>query len=234
MASSPADACVPLQTIFANAHVQALTCRPSRGAWIDHFGQAPGQAVLRDPTECASFLRAQGRTVHLLCNGGIYDANQRPVGLCVERGLVRVPLNRSAGQGNFYLQPNGVFFVDCGGARVLSSGVYAQVSPPAAGLRLAVQSGPLLLEQGTVSSALTPKSTNRTTRSGVGVKPSGDVLFALATDPINFYDFASFFLRAGCSDALYLDGAISSFWGPAFVPAPHPPPYGGILAVTTG
>lgn len=37
----------------------------------------------------------------------------------------------------------------------------------------------------------------------------------MSKDPVNFYDFASFFLGKGCMQALYLDGFVSRTYLPA-------------------
>lgn len=43
-------------------------------------------------------------------NGGIFDKDMLPLGLCIENSKTIVDLNERNGQGNFYLKPNGVFF----------------------------------------------------------------------------------------------------------------------------
>jgi uncharacterized protein YigE (DUF2233 family) len=45
-------------------------------------------------------------------NAGMYDPAQQPVGLYVSQGQMEHPLNREEGDGNFFLKPNGVFWVD--------------------------------------------------------------------------------------------------------------------------
>jgi uncharacterized protein YigE (DUF2233 family) len=81
-----------------------------------------------------------------ITNAGIFEPDQTPTGLLVEDGKERVPLNRQKGNGNFYLMPNGVFFVTASGAAILSTDSYAsrQGSP----VLQASQSGPLLLANG--------------------------------------------------------------------------------------
>ena len=52
-------------------------------------------------------------------------------------------------------------------------------------------------------------------RNGVGLLPDGRVLLAMSSAKINFYDFADYFRRAGCRQALYLDGFVSRTYAPA-------------------
>jgi len=48
-------------------------------------------------------------------NAGMYEADQSPLGLFIVDGRVARPLNLRSGSGNFYLKPNGVFWVDARG-----------------------------------------------------------------------------------------------------------------------
>jgi len=48
----------------------------------------------------------------------------------------------------------------------------------------------------------------------VGILPNNKVIFAISTDFVNFYDFAEYFKNMGCSNALYLDGAVSQMYLP--------------------
>jgi uncharacterized protein YigE (DUF2233 family) len=44
-------------------------------------------------------------------NAGMYEEDLSPVGLYVEDGQTLTPANRRAGAGNFYVKPNGIFYV---------------------------------------------------------------------------------------------------------------------------
>jgi uncharacterized protein YigE (DUF2233 family) len=57
-------------------------------------------------------------------------------------------------------------------------------------------------------------SKNTHIRNGVGILPSGNILFAMSKERINFYNFASFFKSKGCKNALYLDGFVSRTYLP--------------------
>lgn len=161
-------------------------------------------------------LAAEGKTIAFATNAGIYQRGPKPCGLTVCQGREEVPLNLAAGDGNFFLKPNGVFFItEDGKAGVLESSAFAR-----AGLRprLATQSGPMLLRNGVIHPAFNPKSANLRQRSGVGVRSTdGQVIFVVTDrrDPdrriVNFHTFASFFKEQGCADALFLDGDISDF-----------------------
>lgn len=159
-------------------------------------------------------VEARGDSLVAATNAGIYEPGYVPTGLFVQRGAVQTPLNLREGEGNFYLKPNGVFFVaEDGAAGIAESGAFAQRTGP---VRLATQSGPLLLSDGQIHPAFTPGSVNCRLRSGVGVGGDGRVFLAISNGAVNFHDFAVFFRDAlGARDALYLDGAISALYAPA-------------------
>jgi uncharacterized protein YigE (DUF2233 family) len=154
-----------------------------------------------------------GRKLAFATNGGMFHADYKPVGLLVEDGIERSPLNLGSGDGNFFLKPNGVFLVsDDGTAAIVRSEKFPRSRH---GVRAATQSGPLLVIDGKINPAFKEGSANRFVRSGVGVIDSHTVIFAISNEPVNFWDFAHLFrdvLR--CKNALYLDGAISKFYLP--------------------
>ena len=159
----------------------------------------------------------EGLALVAATNAGIYEPGYVPTGLYVERGETLVPLNTESGRGNFFLQPNGVFVVGEGGrAAVLSTESYAAGTRPVGPVAYATQSGPLLVEGGTLHPRFREGSTSCRARSGVGVTAEGQVVLAITNGAVNFYDFARFFRDSlGTPDALYLDGgAPTRMWVP--------------------
>ena len=136
-----------------------------------------------------------------------------PVGLYVEGGAELAPLNTEDGFGNFFLKPNGVFFVrEDGSAGILETEAYR-----AAGLapEFATQSGPMLVTQGTIHPRFLPDGTSQYIRNGVGVRADGSVVLAITRDPVSLGSFGRLFRDvAECPNALFFDGAVSSLaWG---------------------
>lgn len=179
--------------------------------WLDAAGKPLGNF-----DGLRAHLARQGREIEFATNAGIYERGPKPLGLTICEGRQLVPLNLADGEGNFYLKPNGVFYLDDEkGAGVLEAGEFAK-----AGLkpRLATQSGPLLLRGGVIHPAFNPRSQNLRQRSGVGVRRAdGQIVFVMTDrrDParriVSFHDFAAFFRELGCEDALFLDGDLSDF-----------------------
>jgi uncharacterized protein YigE (DUF2233 family) len=198
--------------------------------WLDADGHAYGSIdALKHSGEAA------GRVLAFATNAGIYDRENRPLGLTIADGRTLRPLNTTRGRsGNFGIQPNGVFYVDREG----HAGVATTASWRERGIdaRLATQSGPMLVVGGEVNASFVEESESRKWRSGVCVPEDGRVAFAVSETPVTFHAFASVFRDAlGCRDALYLDGTLSRIWtsadGYSGAPAVVVKPYAAMLAV---
>jgi uncharacterized protein YigE (DUF2233 family) len=161
----------------------------------------------------ADWLRGKGRRLVFATNAGMFREDYSPVGLYVEGGKQLRKLNRARGSGNFCWKPNGVFVLTRAGARVVETSRYPGLG---AGARYATQSGPMLVIDGKLHPNFGQGSQSRLIRNGVGVVSPRRVVFAIAEDPVNFYEFATFF-RDGlqCRNALYLDGSVSSLYSTA-------------------
>ncbi len=222
---------------------QAVQNRPCTSDGVEHvqidldrhslellWKDADGQPLLT-LDRARAYVETRGDSVVALTNAGIYEPGFIPTGLFVQRGIERQPLNLREGEGNFYLRPNGVFYLTATGARIVESSGFA-MDPEE--LMLALQSGPLLLSRGIVHPAFRENSSNCRLRSGIGIRPDGAIVIAISRGAINFHDFTRYFLEElGCTDALYLDGTISSLYAPAagrFENTQNR--YAGILAVT--
>lgn len=141
-------------------------------------------------------------------NAGMYQENRSPLGLFIYRHQVLRQLNKASGKGNFYLQPNGVFYITRDNkAAVVRTAAFRYRKD----IRYATQSGPMLLVNGQIKKG----SANLNIRNGVGRLPDGRLVLAMSRVPVNFYDFALFFNQLGCRDALYLDGFVSRAYWPA-------------------
>lgn len=159
-----------------------------------------------------TWLAAHRQNLVFAMNAGMFNPNFAPRGLFLAAGKTITPLDTTDGAGNFYLKPNGVFY--------LATDTTAHICPTAlfrneGRVAYATQSGPLLVIDGRIHPAFRPGSANRQIRNGVGILPDGQVLLAMSRDKINLYDFASYFAQAGCQRALYLDGFVSRTYAPA-------------------
>ena len=156
-----------------------------------------------------SWLAGKNKQLRFAMNAGMYHVDLSPVGLFVQDGKQVSRLNLSDGTGNFYLKPNGVFFVSESGPKIVESTEYPAL---AQGVRLATQSGPLLVRHGALHPSINAASTSRLVRNGVGVS-GNTIMFVISEQPVNFYEFATYFRdELHCPDALYLDGVVSSLY----------------------
>lgn len=146
-------------------------------------------------------------------NGGMFMEDLRPLGLYIENGKIIRPVNKvEKAFGNFYMQPNGIFYIDDKKHAHISKTTDFELTKS---IEYATQSGPMLLIDGKMHPAFNEGSSNLNVRNGVGILPNGDILFAQSKSFINFYDFATFFKKNGCKNALYLDGFVSKTYLPA-------------------
>lgn len=169
---------------------------------------------LRDFEGLRKEVAAEGKRLAFATNAGIYENGPKPCGLTICAGKELVPLSLKDGKGNFYLKPNGVFYVDdARGAGVMEAAAYSR-----SGLqpRLATQSGPMLMSKGVLHPAFNANSPNKRLRNAVGVNAAtGQVIFVMSDREdrvkgrVTFHQLCQFFLHLGCQDALFLDGDIS-------------------------
>jgi len=158
-----------------------------------------------------SWLAGKHKKLLFAMNGGMYMENGSPLGLYIESGEMKHGLNKSSGSGNFYMKPNGVFYMlKDNTARITST----QDFRLAQNIQYATQSGPLLLMNGQIHSLFKEGSANLNIRNGVGILQDGKVIFAMSKTSVSFYDFAAYFKKLGCKDALYLDGFVSRTYYP--------------------
>ena len=139
-------------------------------------------------------------------------------------------MDTTSGNGNFYLKPNGVFYITvdnvptiCNSANFVDNGK----------VKYATQSGPMLVINGQIHSEFKEGSTNLNIRNGVGILTDNKVVFVMSKKDINFYDFANYFKSLGCKNPLYLDGLVSRTYLPEKNWIQTDGNFGVIIGVTT-
>lgn len=155
-----------------------------------------------------------------LLNAGMFDGDGSAHGLMIMNNKLinEIDLITNSSNGNFYLQPNGVFYIDSiGSVHVTRTSDYKKNIYPKQNkfVSFATQSGPMLLIGGKSNANFSINSTNRNIRNGVGVVDNASnkmALFIISDNPCTFYDLAALFRLFKCSNALYLDGAISKMY----------------------
>lgn len=179
------------------------------------------------------YLETRGQQLEFAMNAGMYHPDGAPVGLYVAEGKQLAPLNTApAGNVNFLLKPNGVFYLSQAGAGILATERYARAGIKA---QLATQSGPMLVIDGQVHPRFVPGSDSLRVRNGVGIVTPQRVVFAISDSSVNFYEFALLFRDyLHCRDALFLDGSISSLYSAQLSRDDELKPLGPMFAITRG
>lgn len=175
--------------------------------WKDGQGN-----ILRSLKNLNAFVHSKNKTLRFAMNGGMYLKDNSPQGLFIYEGTMTTPLDTSSGFGNFYLKPNGVFYIAMGNEAMICK--TENFPEDAHTIKWATQSGPMLLIDGKIHPAFIKGSSNLNIRNGVGILPDGRVIFAMSKHKVNFYDFATFFKNQHCDNALYLDGFVSRTYLP--------------------
>lgn len=193
----------------------------------------------------AEKVSRKGRELKFAMNAGIFEGNFMPSGLHIAEGKTITKLNlndfvkdrESQFTPNFFLKPNGVFFIrEDGSADIVESSLFSALRDKPV---LATQSGPLLVQNQKIHPVLTEDSTSERYRNGVGVTADGKVVLVCSVldrtiGMSNLYRFAELFRdKLNCPNALYLDGDISY----VYIKGETPPIretnwFAGILAIT--
>ena len=145
-------------------------------------------------------LGARAQQVAFAMNAGMFDEAGLPIGLAIAEGREVKALNRRDGGGNFHLKPNGVFLVRQDGSAAV---VPSERFTPSRQVRLATQSGPMLLIDGKPHPRIEADGRSRFVRNAVGVDGHGVPLFVISEEAVSFGKLARLFRdRLGCCDAL--------------------------------
>lgn len=233
-----------IKTPNANQPVETLITLPNSGKRFRAVLVNPAQVTLhwknaagrpyRYFSTLKKALEADNKRPLVLMNAGIYDKNDQPAGLHIENGNLLKKLNTHKGGGNFHLQPNGVFFIDKKNrARIVTTAAYKKHHIRSKTIRLATQSGPMMLINGRINSKFIPDSRSFYSRTGICTTPKNRLYFlSTAYMTSNFYQFAQAAKRLGCHNALYLDGNIAKLYTAGENSTFHFVPLVGILSVT--
>ncbi|MEI6410219.1 MAG: phosphodiester glycosidase family protein [Bacteroidota bacterium] len=174
--------------------------------WKDEKGE-----ILKSIQHLKNDVERKNRTLTFAMNGGMFNKYFAPQGLFIQNQKTLAALDTTSGSGNFYLKPNGVFFISTDNIPTVCKTTDFTDNGK---IKYATQSGPMLVMDGQIHSAFTEGSKNVKIRNGVGVLPDNKILFAMSKKEVNFYDFANYFKKMGCKNALYLDGVVSRAYLP--------------------
>lgn len=157
------------------------------------------------------WLKQQKKKLVFATNGGMYKKDHSPQGLYIENKSTKMEIDTAKGNGNFYLKPNGIFYITADKTpHICQTDDFAANGK----IQYATQSGPMLITNGKIHAAFQENSPNVNIRNGVGILPNNEIVFVMSKKEINFYEFAAYFKSLGCKNALYLDGFVSRTYLP--------------------
>jgi len=178
---------------------------------IQFYWKNENGEIFRSIKNLKTNVESKNKKLVFAMNAGMYRNDNSPQGLFIQNHKIITPIDTTSGNGNFYLKPNGVFYInDNNDAFVCSSSQFAQSKS----IKFASQSGPMLVVNGEIHPAFKKGSSNVNIRNGVGILKNKKILFAMSKSEINLHDFALYFKNSGCEDALYLDGFVSRTYLP--------------------
>jgi uncharacterized protein YigE (DUF2233 family) len=209
------------------SHTVDLKKQNLRFYWKDDKGKVIGSLGRLKET-----VEAKHQTLVFAMNGGMYMKDQSPQGLYIEDGKELAAINTASNNyGNFYMKPNGIFYItNDGNAFVIPTEKFISSED----IKYATQSGPMLVVDGKIHPAFKEGSAYTNIRNGVGILPGGKILFAMSAGEVNLYDFALWFKNKGCKNALYLDGFVSRTYLPSNGWKQTDGNFGVIIAETKG
>ncbi len=152
-----------------------------------------------------SWLNKNKKELIFATNGGMYHKGYAPVGLFIENKITKTKVDTTSNEGNFYLKPNGIFYV----TNDNKAGVCKTEKFNNKNIKYATQSGPMLVIDGEIHPSFKEGSTNVNIRNGVGILPDNSVIFSMSKKDINLFDFAKYFKNLGCKNALFFDAFVS-------------------------
>ncbi len=225
VASSVESACRSI--IFEDTpltHCLAIPSRHTISMDLAPDGQPPYRSL-------SSFAKSRDpETIAFAMNAGMFDEEGNPVGYFVEDSERLKALNTAEGEGNFHMNPNGVFYGTGGEWHVRTTADFlANVSERP---EFGTQSGPMLVIDGKLHPEITRDGPSRLTRNAVGVDEQGRAHFVISNAPVSFGKIARFYRdELSVKNALFLDGNVSQLWNPATERLDQGAPIGPIVVV---
>jgi uncharacterized protein YigE (DUF2233 family) len=150
-------------------------------------------------------------SIKFTMNAQMYQAESyAPVGLYVERGKQvskKIIINNSS--TNFGITPQMVFYISKNGKVGMT--VVKDANPSS--YQWAVELSPQLIHNGEVASRI--RGINRKLRrNAIGIKKDGTVVLVCSNERVGMQQLAEYLKLVGCTEAAYVDGAVSKWWKP--------------------
>lgn len=197
---------------------------------IEFFWKNNQHQTFKSIENLKNYINTKNQDLKFAMNGGMFVENNIPKGLYIENFKTLHPIDTLSGEGNFYLKPNGIFYLT---KSHISNVISTENFKTNSEIKFATQSGPILIVNGRINPIFQKNSANLNIRNGVGILENGNPVFVMSKEKINFYNFASLFKTLGCKNALYLDGFVSRAYLPEENWIQEDGDFGVIIGITT-
>lgn len=178
---------------------------------IQFYWKNKNGETLKNIGNLKNYIQSNNQVLKFAMNGEMFEINNIPKGLYIHDSEMLNKINTSTENGNFYLQPNGIFYIAKNKIPQISETKKFKYNKD---VEFATQSGPMLLINGNINPIFQEQSKNLNIRNGVGVLENGNAVFVMSKKDVSFYNFALLFKKLGCKKALYLDGFVSRSYYP--------------------
>lgn len=197
--------------IFENTSLTHCLALPSRHTIATRLAGSEGEKFA-SLSVLAQTVDQEG--VAFAINAGEFGEGGEPVGYFVEDSERLHPLETEAGEGDFYLAPNGVFFGSGDNWEIRTTDNFLEnvTDRPEWG----TQSGPMLVIAGKLHPKIKHDGSTRMVRNAVGLDERGRAHFVISNAPISLGKLARFYRdELSAQNALMLDADASVLWNPA-------------------
>jgi uncharacterized protein YigE (DUF2233 family) len=215
-------------TTYSESNFVSYSVNPNKSN-VSFYWKNDKSEIFGSIDKIKKWLSKNNEELLFATNGGMYKKDQSPQGLFVENEIFKTPIDTTNATGNFYLIPNGIFYLTKSNEPFICK---TEDFKTKAKIKFATQSGPMLIIDGKIHKAFNKNSTNLNIRNGVGILPNNEIIFAMSKTEITFYKFAEYFKNKGCKNALYLDGFVSRTYCPKEKWEQIDGNFGVIIAVT--
>ena len=214
--------------IFENTPLTHCLAVPSRHRIAMDLGPTGGEPY----RSLTAFARARDPArIAFAMNAGMFDEEGNPIGYFVENSDRLSELNTNDGEGNFHMNPNGVFYGTGGDWAIRTTQDF--LSTVRDRPEFGTQSGPMLVIDGALHPDIQSDGPSKLIRNAVGVDERGRAHFVISNAPLSFGKLARFMRdELETPNALYLDGNVSALWNPSTERLDTPASIGPIVYVT--
>ncbi len=131
---------------------------------ISFYWKNEKNEIFKSIENLKNWLDTKNKKLTFAMNGGMFKEDNSPQGLFIENGKQIIPLDTAKGNGNFYLMPNGVFYITADNLpKICKTSEYKETEQ----IKYATQSGPMVVIDGQIHSVFKEGSNNLNIRNGV-------------------------------------------------------------------